>query len=447
MAFAVNAPAQTLTASATPNTVTFTYQIGAATLPVVQKVSLRASTGTPTYLVLPGAAAWVTATSTSTLTPPVTPDTLLIRVNPTGLPVGTYATTISLAVTGVASDVAITVNLAVTPPPPVLTLSSISLTFVSPPNPPSTQAISLSTTGAPVSFTATVSGAPWLTISPSTGVVLSPGEAVQLTVTVDASALAPQAKAYTGKIAITSSAANKTQNITVNLTVNSSPPTITSLWPSTIQTNTGAATITIRGSNFYAATTVAAGTTPLTFILLSPTAIQAVVPATLLTAAGSLNITATNPAPGGASMPSALTVSSAPVVQAVLNAASYVGSSVSPGELVSLFGLGIGPSAPVFMSTAARPGFVDTNIGGLTVTFDGVAAPLLYADPNQITVQVPYEATLGTAKAVVVTNGTASPSTTTVTIAATAPAFSAPTPPASVKPPSSSIAPPPDRPR
>ncbi len=73
------------------------------------------------------------------------------------------------------------------------------------------------------------------------------------------------------------------------------------------------------------------------------------------------------------------------------------------------------------MSTAIKPGFVDSTIGGLTVTFDGVAAPLLYADPNQITVQVPYEATLGSGKAVVVTNGTASPSSTTVTIAATAP--------------------------
>ncbi len=303
----------------------------------MQTVSVRASTGTPAYTlaVSPGSALWVTATPKSPTQQ--TPDVLTLRVNPTGLAVGTYAATVNVTVAGVVAPVVIAVNLTVTAPFPVLTLSSTSVSFVSPPNPPSTQTVSLTATG-PVSFAAAVSGAPWLTVSPATGFVVTPGDVFTLTLSVSAAGLAPQAKPYTGKVVITANgvaAANKTQNITVNLTVNSSPPTITSLWPSTIQTNTGAATITIRGANFYAATTVTAGTTPLTFVLLSPTAIQAVVPATMLTAAGTLNITATNPAPGGASTPSALTISSAPVVQAVLNAASYAGGTVSPGELVA----------------------------------------------------------------------------------------------------------------
>jgi uncharacterized protein (TIGR03437 family) len=149
--------------------------------------------------------------------------------------------------------------------------------------------------------------------------------------------------------------------------------------------------------------------------------LQLVVPATQLTAAGTINIIASNPAPGGDSDPATLTISNAPVVQAIVNAASYGGASVSPGEIVALFGLGIGPANPVYMSTATNPGFVDTAIGGLTVTVDGQPAPILYADANQITVQIPYEASAGTNKDVTVTNGTGSPSTTTVTITPAAP--------------------------
>jgi uncharacterized protein (TIGR03437 family) len=63
----------------------------------------------------------------------------------------------------------------------------------------------------------------------------------------------------------------------------------------------------------------------------------------------------------------------------VLNAASFAAGNeapfplgtVAPGEIVSLFGSGLGPGAP-------------------TVTFDGIPAPLLYAGANQINAVVPY---------------------------------------------------------
>ena len=38
-------------------------------------------------------------------------------------------------------------------------------------------------------------------------------------------------------------------------------------------------------------------------------------------------------------------------------------------------------------------GFADTTVNGVTVTIDGMKAPLLYASAEQISVQVPYEAT------------------------------------------------------
>jgi len=385
---------------------------------------VRASTGTPpfTTAIAPSSALWVTVSPDSGKTP----GTLTIRVNPTSLGVGMYSAVVNVTVSGVVTPLAIPVTLNVSAPLPTLTLSTTTLNFVAPPTPVPAQTVTLSTSGLPVSFTAAVAGTSWLTVTPSTGIVL-PGEDLTLSIVVDPTALTPQSKPYTGRVTITASgvpAANKTQNISCSLIVNSSTPTITSMWPSTVQTNTGPATITLRGANYYGATTVKANGTALaasTVTLLSPTAIQAIIPATLLTAPGTVSIVASNPAPGGDSLPATLTVSSAPVVQAILNAASWAGGAVSPGEIVTMFGVGIGPAAPVYMTDANGNGYVDTNIGGLNVTIDAQPAPILYADPNQITVQVPYEVTQGTNKAVVVTNGTGTPANGTVLIGATAP--------------------------
>jgi uncharacterized protein (TIGR03437 family) len=53
------------------------------------------------------------------------------------------------------------------------------------------------------------------------------------------------------------------------------------------------------------------------------------------------------------------------------NAASFPVGTVAPGEIVSLFGSGLGPGTPA-------------------VTFDGIPAPVLYAGANQVNAVVPY---------------------------------------------------------
>jgi len=58
----------------------------------------------------------------------------------------------------------------------------------------------------------------------------------------------------------------------------------------------------------------------------------------------------------------------------------------------------------------------------LSVTIGGQAAPILYGDPNQVTVQVPYEVTPDpNPQAVTVTNATPNPATGTVVIGTLAP--------------------------
>jgi len=74
----------------------------------------------------------------------------------------------------------------------------------------------------------------------------------------------------------------------------------------------------------------------------------------------------------------------------VVNSASYLPGAVSPGELVTLFGPGIGPAQGQGYQLDSN-GRVGTAVGGIRVLFDGTAAPLLYVGPNQINAVVPYD--------------------------------------------------------
>lgn len=80
---------------------------------------------------------------------------------------------------------------------------------------------------------------------------------------------------------------------------------------------------------------------------------------------------------------------SVPGIAAVVNAASFTSSTIAPGELITLFGLGLGPSTPLGLTLDAS-GKVATTLGGLTVTFDDIPAPLLYASSGQVNVIVPF---------------------------------------------------------
>jgi uncharacterized protein (TIGR03437 family) len=81
-------------------------------------------------------------------------------------------------------------------------------------------------------------------------------------------------------------------------------------------------------------------------------------------------------------------------------------AQVSPGQLVSLFGNGIGVSPAV--ASQPQNGMIPTSAGATTVTFNGVAAPVLYSSPDQINVQVPYEIANQPDAAIEIASGSAS---------------------------------------
>lgn len=73
----------------------------------------------------------------------------------------------------------------------------------------------------------------------------------------------------------------------------------------------------------------------------------------------------------------------------VLNAASLLPGPIAPGELLVIFGMGLGPEEGL-AGTFDAAGRLATNVGGTEVRFDDVAAPILYAQFSQVNVQVPY---------------------------------------------------------
>jgi uncharacterized protein (TIGR03437 family) len=76
---------------------------------------------------------------------------------------------------------------------------------------------------------------------------------------------------------------------------------------------------------------------------------------------------------------------------------------ISPAEVISIYGPGIGPAAPV--TAAPVNGFYPNTLGGVQVTINGIAMPLLYVSKGQINAVVPMGVTANAAAAIKVING------------------------------------------
>jgi uncharacterized protein (TIGR03437 family) len=77
-----------------------------------------------------------------------------------------------------------------------------------------------------------------------------------------------------------------------------------------------------------------------------------------------------------------------PVVAAVTDAAAY-GKSIAPGQMVIVWGTGMGPATLAGLAVGAN-GLVSTSVAGVRVLFDGVPAPVVYVTATQIAVVTPY---------------------------------------------------------
>lgn len=92
-------------------------------------------------------------------------------------------------------------------------------------------------------------------------------------------------------------------------------------------------------------------------------------------------------------------------VNSIVNTASQVQARIAPGEIVTVYGSGLGPSPGVSFTVDSVSGKVSTNLAGTQVFFNGVAAPVLYAADAQVNVIVPYEVSFGSGSEVTVQAG------------------------------------------
>ncbi len=86
-------------------------------------------------------------------------------------------------------------------------------------------------------------------------------------------------------------------------------------------------------------------------------------------------------------------VAAVPSTGVVANSASNLAGPVAPGEIVTVFGNGIGP-ANIIMSTPTN-NVLPAEVAGATVYIGGIPAPILYTWTSQASVVVPYEITPG----------------------------------------------------
>ena len=209
----------TTTGPATPvlsvgsTSLTFNYKKGDP-VPTAQPVQISAS-GVAVNFTATANANWINLSQTTG----ATPSTLNVTLNTALLSEGTQTGTITINAPGASNSpqtIRVTANVSA---PPVLTLSVSSANFsyrTGDPN-PAAQTVQISSTGAALPFTVSVSNAPWLTVSPTSGTTPA-----TLTLTVNPANLS--VGQYSATVSLNSGGGNPT--VGVVLTVSAPLPTV-----------------------------------------------------------------------------------------------------------------------------------------------------------------------------------------------------------------------------
>jgi len=171
-------------------------------------------------------------------------------------------------------------------------------------------------------------------------------------------------------------------------------PAISSVSPTQLPLNGANATLTVNGSNFTSASNVMINGTshPTTFV--SASQLTAVPATTELSQDELLTITVFTPGPGGGVSPSAyVKVGPNPAVfpNGFLNAASYL-SGAAPGSITAVFGANLALDQALFQTVPLPTVLAGASlVASDPVTAFSGSAPVFYAAPGQMNVQIPWE--------------------------------------------------------
>jgi uncharacterized protein (TIGR03437 family) len=108
------------------------------------------------------------------------------------------------------------------------------------------------------------------------------------------------------------------------------------------------------------------------------------------------------------------------LIGAVVDAASRRADPISPGKIVVIYGAGLGPAQ--LIQNQPKDGQFSMELGGTTVSFNGIAAPILCASATRVAAIVPYAITSKSAQVAVAYQGETS-ATFTVPVALAAPSL------------------------
>jgi uncharacterized protein (TIGR03437 family) len=225
---------------------------------------------------------------------------------------------------------------------------------------PAPQTVSVASASA--SALAPTSSASWLKFTAS-------GTTTPATLSVSADPTNLQPGVYKGAIQI-----DPQTSIQVNFTVLAPGPVVTGISPAVIALGSEATTVTIIGSGFQRGATVAlASGTALATTFVDSGTLQITLDKPSLSQPVTLSFVVVNPqsAPSNTVTLTIGTPTPAFTAVSVVNAASFAGGPVAPGEIITIFG---------------------TNLTG-SVTFDGTPATPVFASPTQVNVTVPYSVT------------------------------------------------------
>ena len=337
---------------------------------------------------------------------------LQVQISPGGLAVGTYTGTITISPTTSANLPSGALNI-----PVVLTVSANTTVTVSPSSlafsqnqgaatPPASQIVTLTSTGGNTTFTASVSpvtGGTWLQVSPLSGTASG-----TFTASVLQNSLSPGT--YTSNIVLTFlNSATPTVTIPVSLVVTAAQAVTVTPTALTFAYQLGAAapaaqTLNVTSSGG-AVNVVVSSSSTTNWLGVSPTdgttgASGTALPLTVsinptsFTAAGTYTgaITITPNQQPAITVQVTVTVTGVPAPQpsTISNSSSGGFGSISPGELITIKGINLGPATAT--SYSVGPGGTVSNIlAGVQVMFDTIPGTPIYVSASQINVIVPYE--------------------------------------------------------
>jgi uncharacterized protein (TIGR03437 family) len=410
-----------------PSSASLSFSAAAGGAPQSQtiQVSAASTTAYTAAATTTNGGTWLTVAPTSgTATPGKS--SLTITADPTSLAAGTYQGKVTLTTsTGVITVIPVTITVNAGSGGGPVAISPSTLTFAYTQNGILPVPQSLQITGSET-FTAgatTTSGGSWLAVMPVSG----SGNAT-LSVSVSPQSLAPGT--YNGAITVTPSG-EASQTVPITLTVSiagvlTATPTPLAFTYSAGNPTPAPQTVSITSSGpaiqFTASSSDSAW--------LSVTPASATTPAALSVSVNPANLgpgtyTGSIALAGSAgvaplSIPVTLVVSAPqPVINRVVNAASFLTGGVSPGEIVSVFGSALGPASGA--GAQIKNGFIQTSLANVQVTFNGYAAPILYAGSGQVNAIVPYELASASNASVVAIFGSAQSTPVSVQVVSSAP--------------------------